>query len=494
MSFKGEWILCENYKKGDIVFIPIHEHRNSLQKQIGINYFTCVLNHTSCELVYPSNPEEIYWCKINNDFLEIIHEISNQVPSLINKSQLPLISPSPTSQLIPRQLKIITQSQIKSSQKKKNIKRKIMNCEYELEEYKKKKTINSDIELSLGEKLLLLDVDLETKEFLIDKYNNIKKNSSDSAKGITWINTVLSLPFNKYKPFPIKANSAKADINKFFSNVRAKLDQKVYGLDYVKEEIMEYLARKITNPKAKGHVLALHGSAGTGKSKIISALGEALNLPFHQINMGGLNDVSILTGHSETYVSAKPGKIVELLSNSGYMNGIIYLDEIDKISGSHKQQEINGILTHMLDEDQNHKFQDNYLSNVNIDLSKIFFVIAFNDISKIDPIVLDRMKIFKIKNPTDNEKLIIAKDKIIPELNPNFKVNDELLLYIIKEKVQKEDGVRQLKKCLEKLINRINYQVLIGKMTDIKDVTKKFIDDTIENTTENNTSYKMMYL
>jgi ATP-dependent Lon protease len=504
MSFKGEWTNFQVYNKNDIVYIPVYEYSRGIPVQSSIDYYICAISHQSGDLINPLNHEEIHWCRVNDDFIVYISSLLNPLPQIARSPSAP-----PTG--VPRSVNLMTQEiakndpvvvliseeELKLNQKKKNIKRKIVNIEKDLENYKKSKKTNNTLDLSLGERLLLLNVDLETKTFLVDKYENIKKSSSsDFSKGTTWIKTVLSLPFNKYKPFPVKVGDSKETINKFFDNVKNKLDEKIHGLDYVKDEIYEYLARKITNPKSKGHVLGLCGSAGVGKTKLISALGEALDLPFHQINMGGLNDVSVLTGHSETYVSAKPGKIVEILSNAGCMNGIIYLDEIDKFS-DHKEKELNGILTHLLDEAQNDKFQDNYLSNVNIDLSKIFFVVAFNDISKIDPIVLDRMKIINIKNPSINDKLIIARDKILPGLieGTDLNIDEELLLYIIKEKVPNENGVRQLKKCLEKVINKINYLLLIGKITDVKkEVTKRFIDDILPKDSEDNTSYNMMYV
>jgi ATP-dependent Lon protease len=252
-----------------------------------------------------------------------------------------------------------------------------------------------------------------------------------------------------------------------------KLDKRIHGLEDVKQEIMEYVARKITNPNGKGHVLALYGSAGTGKSKIIQTLAEALDLPFHQINFGGLNDAAILTGHSETYVGSKPGKIVEALTNSKYMNPIIYLDEIDKVSTT-KATDIFGVLTHLLDEEQNDKFQDNYLSNVNIDLSKVFFVLAFNDISKVDAIVSDRLKVIYINPPTLQDKITICEHKMIPDIVKmiNFKkdiyLSKELIEYIITTKTQGEDGVRQLRKNIEKIFNRLNFDLLVNNTSDLK--------------------------
>lgn len=251
----------------------------------------------------------------------------------------------------------------------------------------------------------------------------------------------------------------------------------------------------------------------THNTCIIKSLAEALDLPFYQINFGGLNDVSVLTGHSETYIGSKPGKIVEILTSSNYMNPIIYLDEIDKISES-KSAEISGILTHLLDEEQNYNFQDNYLSNISIDLSKVFFVIAFNDISKIDSIVSDRLKIIYIDPPSIEDKIIICQDKMIPaimktvQLKNNFNIvlEKELIEYIITCKTQQESGVRQLRKNIEKILNRLNYDILIDNLNLIKKektesqeyetliITKTYVDNVIKNSKNEDKSYLEMYI
>jgi ATP-dependent Lon protease len=393
---------------------------------------------------------------------------------------------------------------LKNTQNKRKFRTKLNEIQQEIRVYKKQRG-EEEFNCDLEDKIMLLDVNIQTKIFLLDKYESSVKNakmqnSSDYTKGLTWFKTVTNIPFGKAKPFKISADDSSETINLFFENVRSKLDEKIYGLDYVKEEILEFLARKITNPDSKGHILALHGVAGTGKTKILKTLASALELPFHQINFGGMGDSSILTGHSETYISSKPGKIVEILSNSGCMNPIIYLDEIDKISES-KQREINGVLTHMLDEEQNNKFQDNYLSNVDIDLSQVFFVIAFNDLAKVNSIVSDRMKIIDIKIPTIEDKIIIASKKMIPEIIDALRIktkiiiNDDLIRYIMLNKVNNEGGVRQMKKIFEKILNRINYLLLIGKMERDKDhvINKEFVDSVITINHKDNDFNNFMY-
>ena len=530
---KGEWRIDSCYKRGDIVNIT-----NKFDFVVSKRYYICALSHVSDGLINPRNKEEIYWIEVKNmspyernpipyglrskynPKRKIIYEESENIKKR-KKVQEPEQEQEQEQELEQeRELEQETQEEID----RKQLKRKIVLIESEIIEFKKKRKLKDD-SLELKDQIMLSAHPMETKIFLLDKYNNLSGASgSDYAKGKTWIKTVLNLPIGKYTPFGVTTNDSYDKINEYFRSVRAHLDNKIHKMDNVKDEIMEYLARKISNPESKGHVLALCGSAGVGKTKVLSSLAEALQLPFHQINFGGLNDASVLIGHSETYVSSKPGKFVEIINNSNCMNPIIFCDEIDKIS-ENKGREINGILTHVLDEEQNYKFQDNYLSSINIDLSKVFFVIAFNDIEKVDRIVSDRMKVIYIDPPSVDDKVIIASKKMIPEIIKSLNIkrdkyinlDQELLKYIISSKVQKEDGVRQLRKSLEKLFNKINYLLLTGnykesnlKITyeniidsislielsnsaEVVNITKSFIDNCLESKGEN-TSYLHMYL
>ena len=464
--YLGHWEINKYYNRGDIVFLFGEDPE----------YFICSITHLSCELVFPSE-EDIYWIKLNKDYIE----------QLIDKKQ------TSTSNVQKRH--------------ENKLKRKLISIEEDLNKYKRQK-MSEQID-NLKDQLLLLNIDMPTKSFLMDKYDSISKSSgSENSKGQTWLKTVCAIPFGRIKQLRVKNNDSNEKIQTFFKTVRSRLDDKVYGLEKVKDEIMEFIARKISNPNSKGHVLALCGSKGLGKTKIAKSLSDALDLPFYQINFGGLNDSAILLGHSETYVGAKSGKIVESLIHSRYMNPVLYLDEVDKIS-EHRSQEINGILTHLLDEEQNDKFQDNYLSNVNLNLSKVLFVIAFNDITKVDDIVSDRMKVIYIDPPSINDKIHIAKQKLIPEILESvnfpkkykFYISDELLEYIIYNKIQKEDGIRQFKKTIEKIFNKLNYQLLIKNLSfgikEEKDnefhIQKEFIDCLLDNINGSNHIHMSMY-
>jgi MoxR-like ATPase len=553
--FKGDWIDKKEYLKGDIVYAPIKK-----------SYFICIKNHYSDKLVYPSK-DDLYWLLLDNKFINILSTESNtnsnytlldtnNITSTINrkdkiknnkdnnddninnndtntiKIKTKFNRPKRPNGIITHPFEILNKQEQDELERQKqidkkdidrqNLKRKLDDIETELENYKKQKNDN-DLS-SLRNQLLLLNLDVATKSFLVDKYDTAKNlSNSDYSKAMSWFKTVVSLPFGKYKNKYVEENAnnnknnnnntnktENNNIQMFFKNVKSKLDKYIYGLEDVKQEILEFIARKISNPDSKGHVLALAGPPGTGKSKIIKSLAEALELPFFQINCGGLNDVSVLIGHSETYIGSKPGKIVEILQNSQYMNPIIYLDELDKIS-ENKSVEINGVLTHLLDEEQNNKFQDVYLSNISIDLSKVFFVISFNDVSKIDEIVLDRLKVIYIDKPSIQDKIKICKEKIIPELiksvnftNKVIDMSEEVIEYIIYK--CKEDGVRQLRKSIEKILNRLNYDILIDNKKEliinidpdtknnIYKITQTYIDKILKTKNEEEKPYMSMYI
>lgn len=521
--YKRFWSTNVKYNRGDIVYSRIGE------------YFICCTDHVSNHLTFPVK-DDIYWLCIDYDFL--VNEETKKPKSDIDdvkkdnkedddnkedesKSDNEMkgkrvkanigISFSKRNNRRKRKSDFVNNDDTSSnSDETLSFKRKLREIEEEISNHKRRKIGENDIK-ELRDKLLFLNIDIETKSYIIDKYDSTEKMSgSDHSKNIAWLKTVSNLPYGNYKELPVCANDSHEKLNEFFTNVKKKLDKNILGLENVKQEILEFIARKITNPSGKGHVLALCGVKGVGKTKIIKSLADALELPFYQINFGGLNDVSMLTGHSETYVGSKPGKIVEILSNAQYMNPIIYLDEIDKMSTT-KSREINGVLTHMLDEEQNDKFQDNYLSNVNIDLSKVFFVIAFNDITKVDEIVSDRMTIIYVNAPTLDEKVKICQEKMIPEIvgSVNFKDNyiirmdKEIIEYVIFNKINKEEGVRYLKKTIEKIMYKLNYDILISNIEKLKIetqddknvviLTKKYIDNVLP-VQDDNSSYAHMYI
>lgn len=366
--------------------------------------------------------------------------------------------------------------------------KKLKCVEDEIDEFIGKTVQNKT--LSRYDEILLLDANLKTKHAIREKYLQINlENGSDKEKSLKLFNNLMKLPFNKKKEY---------DIN--LDTIKEKLNDAVWGQNETKDEILQFFAKKISNPNSKGQILALHGAGGTGKTKIIrDGLANAIGLPFFQINCGGLNDVDVLTGHSSTYVGSKPGKFVDILTECGYNNPIIYLDELDKVSES-RMRSIYGILTHIFDEDQNSNFQDNYFGNIDIDLSNVLFVVSFNHKENISPILLNRLRIIDVPDLEIKDKLKIAQ-KMIIEIKDSIwgkdntltvEVLDETVEYLL-NKLPIEKGVRTMKKSFERILENINMKSILNKekLQNIK-ITKTLIDGILNIKSESK-DYMCMY-
>ena len=210
--------------------------------------------------------------------------------------------------------------------------------------------------------------------------------------------------------------------------------------------------------------LLFSGAPGTGKTTLIKeGISKILQRPFAFLALGGATDSSFLEGHGYTYEGSTWGKIVNILIQSKCMNPVIYFDELDKISETPKGEEITGILTHLTDTTQNNCFHDKYFANMDFDLSKSLFIFSYNDESKVNPILKDRMYRIHTAGYVSKEKITIAKKYLIPKIekNVNFKseditITDEALIKIIDGFTDKEKGVRNLKRCLEIIYTKLN--------------------------------------
>ena len=218
------------------------------------------------------------------------------------------------------------------------------------------------------------------------------------------------------------------------------------------------------NPKAVGTAIAIKGPMGTGKTTLVKeGISKILGREFAFIALGGATDSSFLEGHSYTYEGSSWGQIVEILIKCKSMNPVIYFDELDKISDTPKGEEIAGILTHLTDTSQNSEFQDKYFSEIKFDLSKCLFIFSYNDESKINPILRDRMYRITTEGYDGKQKGVIAKDYLLPKIREQIKfeekdilIDDEVINYIVENYTQKEKGVRNLKRCLEIIYTKLN--------------------------------------
>jgi ATP-dependent Lon protease len=381
---------------------------------------------------------------------------------------------------------------------------KILNMEEdELEYFKTKMTLKqqfnainelqklkSQINIDKPYLIYLTELDIPDifKASALKKINIMKQmsesNSNEYYKLKMWVDTFIKIPFNKYSNLPITYAGNLDECHEFINNARNTLNNVVYGLNDAKLQILQLIGLWLVNPNAIGAAIAINGPPGTGKTTLIKdGISKILSRPFALIALGGTSGGGYLDGHEYTYEGSKYGKIIEILIKSGCMNPVILFDELDKVSNTPGGEEIIGVLTHLTDTTQNTSFSDKYLSEIELDMSKALYIFSYNDESKINPILKDRMYKIETLGYKTQEKIIIAKDFIIPKINEQVKFSkddiiftDEILNYIIINYTQNEQGVRNLKRCIEIIYTKLNLSRLIRSDINIFDKDTKICD------------------
>ena len=288
--------------------------------------------------------------------------------------------------------------------------------------------------------------------------------SGEYFKVKNWVDTFMTIPFGVHKTLPITMDVGVEQCHNFMEVAKDVLDSAVYGLNDAKMQIMQMVGQWISNPSALGSAIAIKGPPGTGKTTLVKeGISKILGRDFAFIALGGATDSSFLEGHSYTYEGSTWGKIVEILIRCKSMNPVIFFDELDKLSDTPKGEEITGILTHLTDTSQNSQFHDKYFSEIAFDLSKCLFIFSYNDESKVNPILLDRMYRIHTNGYAKKDKTHIAQKYLIPKIQSEvaFKpeqiiIPDETIEYIVEHHTNKEDGVRNLKRCLEIIFTKLN--------------------------------------
>ena len=381
--------------------------------------------------------------------------------------------------------------------------------------------INDHIRVEKPYRLTLLDSNMPAKykATVMQKVNllrSLEPGDSEYHKVKYWVDAFMRVPFSIYKGLDVKMSDGIEKCSEFMERSKNILDSCVYGLDDAKMQIMQMVGQWIANPSAMGSAIAIKGPMGTGKTTMIKeGVSKLLGREFSFIALGGTGDASFLEGHSYTYEGSTWGKIVQILMDSKCMNPVIYFDELDKVSETARGEEIIGILTHLTDTTQNSQFHDKYFSEIDFDLSKCLFIFSYNDESKVNPILRDRMYRIQTKGYDAKEKVIIARSHLLPKIREqvNFsesdvEIPDETLNYIISNKVLtgEEAGVRNLKRCLEIIHTKLNLyrlmkpgSTLLGKEMDMEvsfpfTVTKKAVDILIKNEEKQNQSLLAMYV
>ena len=327
----------------------------------------------------------------------------------------------------------------------------------EIDEYEKKL-----------EELKAPDVVKEMLEKEISRFKASAGNSAETGALRTYIDTLFEMPWSK-----------TSRDNKNIDKAAKILREDHYGLEKVKERILEFLSVRLLTKKGDSPILCLVGPPGTGKTSIARSIARALNKKYVRISLGGVHDEAEIRGHRRTYIGAMPGRIASGLSHAGVKNPVMLLDEIDKVSTDYKGDTFSALLE-VLDSEQNSKFRDNYLE-LPLDLSDVLFIATANSLSTIPRPLLDRMEIIEINTYTQNEKLHIAKEHLIEkqmkangikakQLMISDKAIEDIILYYTRE-----SGVRGLERCLGDICRKTARMILQDGKKNVK-VTEKNLE------------------
>ena len=313
-------------------------------------------------------------------------------------------------------------------------------------------------QLALKYKILNLETSHYNKEVIYKKYNELihmETNDDQYSKTKNWLTWATEIPHDKVKKINID------NPTKFICKAKQMLDDELYGMDNVKEQILLFLSAKIRSPSMINTNLALLGPPGTGKTSIARLISKIMEWGFAQISFGGVEKADFLKGHDYTYVGSGPGEIVKSLKKIGCKNGVVFLDELDKIA---ENPDIKAALLHIIDPSQNNEFRDMFLSEINIDLSNVWWISSMNHLPD-DSALVDRWSTINIPGYDFNSKVNIVKDYLLPKAlknsnleNKSIVLNEEAIRDLISNCSPPSDkGVRTLEKNIKEIVNKINF-------------------------------------
>ena len=328
---------------------------------------------------------------------------------------------------------------------------------------------------SYREKILALGLEEDTEKHLLKEVNKLSKQPFGSAEGAVirnYLDVCLEMPWNTETKERVSVEAA-----------RKVLEKDHYGLEKVKERILETIAVRQMNPEGKGQILCLVGPPGVGKTSIAISVAKALNRKLSRLSLGGVRDEADIRGHRKTYIGSMPGRIIEAISRSGSMNPLLLLDEIDKLGSDYRGDPASALLE-VLDSEQNHSFRDHFLE-IPVDLSKVMFITTANTTETIPRPLLDRMEVIQLSSYTDEEKLQIARRHLLPKEMAEhgirkgaLRISDDVLRAVIRD-YTRESGVRLLERRLAAICRKTDMRLLKG---DVKRVSvteedlPKFLD------------------
>lgn len=426
------------------------------------------LRSTTAEYVKINDdiPEEATFAirNVNNDVMALNFICSNMLPSIEEKIELltmdsikdrlfnalRIVNRELSLQSLKQDIRNRTRDDIDEQQKNYFLQQQIKNIQAEIgngeSSPEKKELLDKAQEKNWSDDI----ANIFFKE--TDKLDMLNPQSPEYNVQLTYLQTFVSLPWNEY---------TVDDMN--ISRARRILDKDHYGMEKVKERILEYIAVLSLRGDLKSPILCLYGPPGVGKTSLGRSIAEAMNRKYVRVSLGGLHDEAEIRGHRRTYIGAMPGRIIKNVQKAGSANPVFILDEIDKIT----QNTVNGdpasALLEVLDPEQNSAFHDNYL-DVDFDLSKILFIATANDLNTIPRPLLDRMEVIEVSGYITEEKIEIAKRHLIPKEKDNNGLKDEKKLNFSKQAIEKiieqytrESGVRQLEKQVNKALRKLAF-------------------------------------
>lgn len=368
----------------------------------------------------------------------------------------------------------------------------------------------NEVQIPQRFRILESDMDLNLKSLALSKVNQLSTmdpSSGEYHKISNWIEQLSKLPIGKYKELPISMSSEVTEITQFLENVKVRLDSAVYGHTDTKGQIIRLLAKWISNKDSKGLVIGLQGPAGVGKTSIAMEICSSLNLPFGFMSLSGISTSEMLKGFQYTYEGSRHGAIADVLMKAKFMNPILFFDELDKVSTTKAGEEVSNTLIHITDHSQNHKFQDRYFGDIDLDLSKCLIIFSYNNEALINPILRDRLVRINVEGYTTGDKTKILKNFLLPKALNEYAftekdvcIDDATVSYLI-DNVEKEAGVRNLKRGLEEIISQLNLHRLLQKeitngvlVTFPFEIKKELVDKFVKQKPQKSDVMNMMYI
>lgn len=441
----------------------------------------------------PRMPREIYDSVLNeNDPQELFESLAFNIALAVEDKQdlleessvelrlgmlLSMLSRETEIMTMERALQEKVKGQIDNSQKEYYLREQLKVIQEQLGELSGDPTMAGpmgeyDEEDDYTDRITALGLPEETEAKLLKENERLLKMppvSQDAAVLRTYLDTVLDLPWN-----------TSTEDNNDIVNARAVLDADHFGLEKVKDRIIENIAVRALSPDIKGQIICLAGPPGVGKTSVGKSIAEALGRKYVRVSLGGVRDEADIRGHRKTYVGAMPGRIIAAIKQAGVNNPLIMLDEIDKLTHD-MRGDPSAALLEVLDSEQNYAFRDHYIE-VPFDLSNVLFITTANNVSEIDAPLLDRMEVIELSSYTREEKFRIAKDHLIPKQikkhglkASNMKIADNAI-YILIDSYTREAGVRKLERMIASLCRKAAKQIVAGEKTKVS-VTSRNIEE-----------------